>query len=129
VGDPIWSVNSTGGASSPYNAPLAVNIAPAQIVVSGNVYLLDSNGNPTNPSSGVQIQVWMYGPNPNTGLLLENPCALTTATDGVVSYSLPAGVFAPGFLRAYVGSSRAAATQKSPIVQFQRSGVINLNIK
>jgi len=126
VGNPILVVSSTGGASSPYNAPLLANIAPAQIIISGNVYVLDSNGNPTNPTN--TVQVWMYGPNPSTGLLWEYQCTQTTATDGVVSYSLPAGVYAPGYLRAYLGSSRAAATQKSPIVQFQRSGVVNLNI-
>jgi hypothetical protein len=129
LGGPILSVSSGGAGSStasPYNAPLAVNIAPAPILVSGNVYLLDSNGNPTNPTTAVQV--WMYGPNPSTGGLWEAQCTTVTATDGVVSYSIPAGVYAPGFLRAYLGSSRAAATLKSPIASFQRSGVNNLNI-
>jgi hypothetical protein len=45
-----------------------------------------------------------------------------------VSYSIPAGVYAPGFLRAYLGTSRTSATQRSAIVRFQRSDVINLSI-
>ena len=115
------------GASSPYNAPLAVNIAPPPIAVSGNVYLLDANGNPTNPSGAAAVQVWMYGPNPSNGGLWEVECTPTASSDGVVSYSLPTGVYAPGFLRAYLGS-RAAGTQRSPIVRFQRSDVVNLSI-
>ena len=71
----------------------------------------------------------MYGPNPSNGVLWEVQCTTVTATDGVVSYSLPAGVYAPGFLRAYLGSSRAAATRRSAIVRFQQSDVINLNIQ
>jgi prepilin-type N-terminal cleavage/methylation domain-containing protein len=125
----VVCVSSNGAATGPYsstNAPLQVNIAPAQIIVSGNVYVLDSNGNPTNPTNAVQI--WMYGPNPSTGLLLEYQCTQTTATDGVVSYNLPAGVYAPGFLRAYLGS-RSTGTRRSAVVQFQRSNVINLNIQ
>ncbi len=129
VDDRILAVSSGAGtgAYSSANAPLAVNVAPPQIAVRGNVYLLDSNGNPTNPTSA--LQVWMYGPNPlPPGGLWEVQCPTLTATDGVVSYNIPAGVYAPGCLRAYLGSSRAAATQKSPIVRFQRSGVITLNI-
>ena len=47
---------------------------------------------PTRPGA---VQVWMYGPNPSTGGLWESQCTTTTATDGVVSYSIPAGVYAP----------------------------------
>lgn len=114
LGNSILVVSCSGAGSStssPYNAPLAVNIAPSQITVSGNVYLLDSNGNSANPSSAGAVQVWMYGPNPSNGGLQEVQCTLTTGTDGVVSYSIPAGVYAPGFLRAYLGS-RAAGTQR-----------------
>ncbi len=105
VGNPILAVSSSGGDTSPYNAPLEVNLAPSQIAVGGNVYVLDSNGNPGNPSSASAIQVWIYGPNPNTGLLLETQCNTTAAANGVVSYSIPTGVYvyAPGFLRAYLG--------------------------
>jgi prepilin-type N-terminal cleavage/methylation domain-containing protein len=141
---PISFISSNGaGGTGPYsasNAPLAVSLVPPQIAVSGYVYVL-SNGNPVNPGAGTQIQVWMYCPNVTTGLLWELQCTVTTATDGsgVVSYGppyLPSGaspvvtsVCAPGFVRAYVGGSRAAATQWSPVVQFQRSGSINLNIQ
>ena len=132
VGNPILAVSSSGGDTSPYNAPLEVNLAPSQIAVGGNVYVLDSNGNPGNPSSASAIQVWIYGPNPNTGLLLETQCNTTAAANGVVSYSIPTGVYvyAPGFLRAYLGDrSTLPPVRRSAIVRFQRSDVINLSIQ
>jgi len=129
VGATITSVSSNGaGGTGPYsasNAPLAVSIMPPQITVTGYVYLLDSNGNPANPTGGAEV--WMYCPNIYTGGLWEYQCAQPAATDGVVSYSIPAGVYAPGFLRAYT-PSRSSPTLRSAIVQFQRSGVITLNI-
>ena len=139
VGNPIWSASSNGGGSGPYdsaNAPTQVNFPPPQnrvsgnpaygIVISGTVSVVDSSG---NPASGEQVQVWMYGPNPSNPTLPEfAPCTATTGSDGVASYTFPP-VYAPGFLRAYLGSSRATATQKSAIVRFQQSGVINLSIQ
>ena len=59
VGNSILVVSSSGAGantSSPYNAPLAVNVAPPQIAVSGNVYLLDANGNPTNPTGAARFK-------------------------------------------------------------------------
>ena len=84
----------------------------------------DSSGSISNPPSGSQVYVSLFGPNPSTGGVQELPLTVTTGTDGVVSFAMPSGtaVYAPGFLRAYLGgSTSAAATSRSNIVQFVRS--------
>jgi prepilin-type N-terminal cleavage/methylation domain-containing protein len=145
AGDPIWSVSSSGGGNGLYNGSLGVNFPPPQNTVGGSVaygIVISGAVNAFNfhrsSSSGNTVQVWMYGPNPNTGGLWELQCTTTKATDGVVSYGPPyqpsgassgvSSVYAAGFLRAYVGD-RSTATRHSAIVRFQQSGVINLNIQ
>ena len=59
VGNSILVVSSSGAGTNtsiPYNRALAVNVAPPQIAVSGNVYLLDANGNPTNPTAPARFK-------------------------------------------------------------------------
>ncbi len=83
-----------------------------------------SSGSISNPPSGSQVYVRLFGPNPSTGGVQELPLTVTTGTDGVVSFAMPSGtaVYAPGFLRAYLGgSTSAAATSRSNIVQFRSS--------
>jgi prepilin-type N-terminal cleavage/methylation domain-containing protein len=124
-GGTIATVQSNGsGSNGPYNAPLSVSIQPPPIAVAGYVYVQSSSGSISNPPSGSQVYVRLFGPNPSTGGVQELPLTVTTGTDGVVSFAMPSGtaVYAPGFLRAYLGgSTSAAATSRSNIVQFVRS--------
>jgi hypothetical protein len=130
AGDLVVAVRSRGadgllGGTGNYAEDLAAALnGSGPITVSGNVYLLDSNGQPQNPTDPSQIRVMLYGPNPATGGLLE--IQATTATNGgAVSY-LAATTAGPRFLRAYLGNP---VTRKSPIVRFQRSDAISLNIQ
>ena len=133
-GGTIATVQSNGsGSNGPYNAPLSVSIQPPPIAVAGYIYMQSSSGSISNPSSGSQVYVRLFGPNPSTGGVQELLLTVTTGSDGVVSFAMPSGtaVYAPGFLRAYLGgSTRAAATSRSNIVQFLRSeaGITSLPI-
>jgi hypothetical protein len=96
-----------------------------QMTARGNIYVLDSSGQPQNPPDPAQVTVMLYGPHPDTGGLLETPLAASTnTTTGVVTYSLTTSI-GPRFLRAYLGSP---PTRKSRIVRFGGGNVINLEI-
>jgi len=129
-GDPIAGARSRGadgllGGNGNYGEDLVVALTnPGPITVSGNVYLLDTNGQPQNPSDQSQIRVMLYGPNPANGGLLETQVA-TTTNGGVVSYAATTTA-GPRFIRAYFGNP---VTRKSSIVRFQRSDAISLNIQ
>jgi hypothetical protein len=127
---PIAAVRSRGAdgaiGGTGYSADVTASLADgAQIAVSGNVYLLDANGQRTNPPDPAQIQVWLYGPDGANGGLLET--SLPTTVDpvsGVVSYAATTTA-GPRFLRAYLGTP---PTRKSAIVRFRQSDVIPLDI-
>jgi prepilin-type N-terminal cleavage/methylation domain-containing protein len=140
-GQPIFAVRSRGAdgvvgapatGAGPYDADsvLTFNQACLNVTVSGNVYLMSGHTltNPPNAETAgsTQITVKMFSPNPTTGLVLETPATITTATSGVVSYSFAQPVSAgPRFLRAYLGNP---PTQTSPVIRFQQSDAISLTI-
>lgn len=132
LGQPIREVWSLGAdrlaGGTQYDADIGVVFPDSrwQMAIQGNVYLLDSTGQRTNPSG--QVIVMLYGPNPDTGGLMQTPITTSAdSTSGVVSYSFITTI-GPRFLRAYLGASVAAATRKSRIVRFERADAINLEI-
>jgi type II secretory pathway pseudopilin PulG len=137
-GEGIAAVLSLGSDGQPGGTGYAADITLAlnqlaqtmTSTVSGNVYVLNANGVPQNPTNPTQVNVMLYGPNPATGGLLETPIS-TTVNNGVVSYTATT-TYGPRYLRAYYGSLPVTSnpgTWKSPIVRIQQSGVISLQIQ
>jgi len=125
----IINVRSRGaddlpGTSDDLLLPLGKRVG---ISFGGNVYLLDSNGQRQNPTSGSTVRVVLFQPDGNTGLLqqteLLNP---PTAGGTVVTYSGNCTI-GPRYLRAYMTID--SASQKSNIVRIQHGGVIDLEIR
>jgi type II secretory pathway pseudopilin PulG len=131
TGEAIAAVRSFGADGAPggtqdYDVDLTVTLADRiAVAASGNVYVLDGNGQRQNPPDPSQIRVVLYGPNPTTGNVLETVVPTTVRADGVVSYAV-ATTPGPRFLRAYLG---APATRKSLVVRFERSDLIHLDIR
>jgi type II secretory pathway pseudopilin PulG len=126
----ITAVTSLGadgqsGGSENYDADLSVTLnQQATITISGNVYVLDANGQRQNPTSGTAVKVVLYGPNPDNGGVLETTVLNAEATGGVVSYSVST-TQGPRCLRAYLGDP---VTGRSDIVRVYRSNVVDLVI-
>ena len=130
VGDLAVAGNSI--LSSAAVAPVLAQAVPT-MPLSGRKYRTDRDACPRKclstrfqwkPHQPVErplaVQVWMYGPNPSNGGLWEAQWMPTTGSDGVVSYSLPAKVHAPGFLRVPGQSIRRLAAQPYRAVPTQR---------
>jgi prepilin-type N-terminal cleavage/methylation domain-containing protein len=123
----VWSLGAdqlAGGTQYDSDVGVVFDESRWQMTLQGNVYLVDSSGQRTNPTGGVLVM--LYGPNPDTGGLLETQVT-TTTTSGVVSYSVTTSI-GPRFLRAYLGASVSAATAKSRILRVERSDVKDLEI-
>jgi prepilin-type N-terminal cleavage/methylation domain-containing protein len=118
----IVTVSSSGAAGSGYGAGLlTVNLGgnagqPASAsyatTVSGCVYQLDSvSGQVENPDpNNGPIMVCYFGPNPNTGGILETLATVSSTTSAAVTiYSVPATI-GPRVLRAYQLPAGMSAT-------------------
>ncbi len=95
-GPGLLMVNLGGSTGQPANASYATT-------VSGCVYQLDTTSgqlkNP-DPNNG-PLMVCYFGPNPNTGGILELPATVTVSSSATVTaYSVPATI-GPRVLRAY----------------------------
>lgn len=125
----VWSLgadHAAGGTQYDNDLGVVFDNSRWQMTLQGNVYLLDSSGQRTNPTSNVIVM--LYGPDPDTGGLLETQVTTTTnATTNVVSYGVTTSI-GPRFLRAYLGTSISAATAKSRIVRVERSDAKDLEI-
>ena len=112
-GNQIFTVSSSGAAVSGYNGPLTLYLGgsvgqPANAsyttTVSGCVYQLDlTSGQLENPDpNNGPVVVCYFGPNPNTGGLLETMATVPTVSSSstVTTYSVPATI-GPRVLRAY----------------------------
>ena len=112
-GNQIFAVSSSGAAVSGYNGPIAVYLGgsagqPANAsyttTVSGCIYQLNpASGQLENPDpNNGPVVVCYFGPNPNTGGILETVATVPTISSSatVTTYSVPATI-GPRVLRAY----------------------------
>ncbi len=126
VGQPIPVVrslgadNASGGTGYAADADVlllstqaAAPVNRYQAVVTGTVYVLDAQGNRTNPDpANGPITVRFFGPNPLTGGVLETAVTVTPTTGVPVTYSFNTTI-GPRVVRAYQGT---ATTQKKSTV-------------